>query len=771
MAFDLHSLLLGAAWSSALCVVVCCLIWHQHRDRMKGVGCWLGHFAFQFFGMVLLLASPYVPEWRLAVAGSVCMVGGLYLLHAGCDRFFGLQHANRAGSGVALFFVAAQVFFTTMEDQEQYRNIAVSLASAFFGLSMALSAYRARGQEKNHGVLVLFMGIMLAFAEFNALQGLADVLLPVIHFGPNAGRAAAVAQVLVFQLFSLAVLMNLMMLVNQRLVASLQRELQDKDQALAALHDAQLSLKESQRQTQDALRSRGEFVARMSHELLTPINAVLGMAYLGLNAQPSARVADYLQKIRQAGGHLMGVVNDVLNFSVIDSGKLHLEPSDFELIQVLNNAVQLAQERAHVRGLELHRELDRGLPRYVHGDALCIGRIIINFLDNAIKFTEQGHVILRVTNRGAVAGQTGMVRLRVEVSDTGVGLTPEQTGRLFTSFEQADTSNSRRYGGTGLGLVISKQLAELMGGAVGVDSEFGLGSTFWCELPLREITRLETSEEFAQPEHAVQTHRLTGLQVLVVDDSVFNLEVTRGMLEQAGAQVITATDGEQGLNFMRAVAFDCVLMDMQMPVMDGLTATRLIRQDPALASTLVIGLTANTYREHRLQCLEAGMNTVLSKAIEPAQLVSTIVEFLVRLERLSDSCAHPGVTEPPASGQLSPQEEWSPDELEKFVGSNANIQRRLLERYLSEAKRLCETLNTQQTACDWKGMGDSAHTLKSSSKAVGAQPLAQLCQALEEAGRQEDAVRCSPLHGEIQASFSRVKVLISAKLQGAAAQA
>ena len=520
------------------------------------------------------------------------------------------------------------------------------------------------------------------------------------------------------------------------------------------LESQRVQLQQSQQQVRDASRSRGDFLARMSHELLTPIHQVLGMAHLALGAQPSPKVAEYLHKIRQAGGHLMGVVNDVLNFAVVDSGQLQLECSDFSLDQVLNNAVQLTQERAHERGLELHREVDRNLPRYVHGDALCIGQIILNYLNNAIKFTEQGHIILRVLRCDTDASVPTGVRLRFEVSDTGIGLSAEQIARLFASFEQVETSNNRRFGGTGLGLATSKQLAQLMGGDVGVVSEAGLGSTFWLEAPLREVANLPgLGRDAGQP---AADDALSGLQILVVDDSAFNLEVTRAILEQSGAQVMTATDGAQAVSVMRAVAFDCVLMDMQMPIMDGLAATRAIRQDPALAKTLVIGLTANTYREHRAQCLDAGMHSVLSKAIEPAQLVATILDFLARLGRLSDR---------PRAGAEQPVVEWVPDELEKFVGTNPATQQRLLGRYVAEGERLCAVMVTQQHRGDWLGIGESAHSLKSSSKAVGALPLAQWCQQLEEAGRQGDGAQCIRLLADIQAGFVRVQALIQARLQ------
>ncbi len=551
---------------------------------------------------------------------------------------------------------------------------------------------------------------------------------------------SVIAAVLVLQLVCLSVVLLWALRFGQR---------QADD-----LHAVRKELLQSRQRLQNASQNRGEFLARMSHALLTPLHGILGHTHQALAAQPNPKMAAYLRHIQQAGGELMEAVNAVHNFAVIDAGLWQLELGDFELHQVLKNAVQLVQERAHARGLKLHRELDRNLPRYVHGDALCIGQIVLNYLNNAIQFTEQGHIVVRVLNQGAVVGQNDGVRLRFEVSDTGVGLTPAQMERLFSTCKCVEGAHHRRVDGAGLGLATARQLAQMMGGEVGVQSQVGLGSTFWLELPLRQVDMPTGAVRPGRvPSHA---DGLTGLQILVVDDSLFNLEVTRDALEQAGALVMTATDGEQALGIMRTVAFDCVLMDLQMPHLDGLAATRLIRQDSALASTLVIGLTAHSYREHRAACLDAGMHTVLTKATEPAQLVATILDFLERLGRLRDRA-------PPVAPQAPA--EWLPGELEKFVGTNMATQQRLLGRYLTEGERLCAVMATQQQSADWHGVGESAHSLKSSSKAVGAMPLAQRCQELEEAGRTNDEVACQRLLPEVQAGFLRVQALIQARLQ------
>jgi len=378
-----------------------------------------------------------------------------------------------------------------------------------------------------------------------------------------------------------------------------------------------------------AKRSRGEFLSNMSHEIRTPMNAVMGMVYLALHGNPDVQQREYLEKIQTAGGHLLGLISDILDFSKIDAGKLDLEMGDFQLQQVFENVVHLTEGRAREKGLHLHIDVQEGLPANLRGDALRLGQVIINYVNNAIKFTHSGTVTLRVLALGTEGDAEDPTRhtLRFEVQDTGIGLSPEQQQRLFQSFEQADNSITRRYGGTGLGLAICKQLAALMGGEVGVQSTLGVGSTFWVTARLQRA-----ADDYAAPLAAqyadADGHTLQGRHMLVVDDNAFNLDVAQGVLEEVGVEVMLANDGEEALRLLREFAFDCVLMDMRMPVMDGLQATRAIRSDARLSGMVVVGLTANADADDHALCLESGMDVVLTKPFDPAQLFTTLAQYL-----------------------------------------------------------------------------------------------------------------------------------------------
>jgi len=478
-----------------------------------------------------------------------------------------------------------------------------------------------------------------------------------------------------------------------------------------------------------AKRSRGEFLANMSHEIRTPMNAVMGMVYLALRADPSPQQREYLEKIQTAGGHLMGIISDILDFSKIDAGKLELDAADFDLERVLQNILQMTEGRARDKGLALRLEMDSRVRRHVRGDSLRLGQILINYVNNAIKFTEAGSVVVRMLRTDDDG--PGFL-LRFEVQDTGIGLDEEQISRMFQSFEQGDNSTTRRFGGTGLGLAISKQLANLMQGEVGVTSKPGVGSTFWFTARLQEATGVVPSPTATtRPEVALQT--LVDKCVLVVDDSDFNLDVAQGVLEDVGVQVVLAADGAQALARMRAQHFDAVLMDMHMPVMDGLEATRLICADPALAATPVIGLTANASRDDHAKCLDAGMRAVLTKPIDPEQLFATLADHLSAEQGSPQPVAVPAV----AVAQVD-LAVWDAAVLQRTVGANVAIHRKLLLRFLHDARELHVAIDRAVAQGRYKDAADHAHKLKSSARTVGAMRLGASCQALEDASRAGD---------------------------------
>jgi len=374
---------------------------------------------------------------------------------------------------------------------------------------------------------------------------------------------------------------------------------------------------------EEASRSKGEFLANMSHEIRTPMNAIIGLAHLVLKTELAPRQRDYLLKMRKSGEHLLGIINDVLDFSKIEAGMLDIEKAEFELQELRDNVTGLLAEKCAAKGLKLAFDIDPGVPARLVGDSLRLGQVLINFANNAVKFTERGEVAIAASIEERSEQD---VLLRFAVRDTGIGLTEEQRGRLFRSFQQADSSTTRKFGGTGLGLAICKKLAQLMGGEVGVSSEVGVGSTFWFSARLAASTRESHCE--LPPALCANLAAVRGARILLVEDNDINQIVATELLQDAGVVVDIAENGQVALDRIDAGRYDLVLMDMQMPVMGGVCATREIRRLPRHRNLPIVAMTANAMTQDRQRCLEAGMNDFLSKPIEPDEMWAILLKWL-----------------------------------------------------------------------------------------------------------------------------------------------
>ena len=562
------------------------------------------------------------------------------------------------------------------------------------------------------------------------------------------------------------------------LSANLEHQVQDRTQQLTA---QTLALQQAKERAEEATSSKSQFLANMSHEIRTPINAVIGMSYLALKTSLNERQRDYLQKIQRSAQHLLGILNDILDFSKVEAGKLGIEVIDFDLDQVLQNLSTVISEKAAGKGLELVISTERDVPMQLRGDPLRLGQILINYANNAIKFTAHGEVMIRARLMERSANE---VLLRFEVQDTGIGLTPAQIATLFQSFSQADQSTSRKFGGTGLGLAISKSLAELMGGAVGVDSIPGEGSQFWftarlgigaaaaplappaiargcrvlvvddnvhaaqvladllqrlgfdaawvddgtlalqalrqsdaagqpfevllsdwvmpqmsgrellqavADLPLSRMPRCAVVTAYGREEiqadvsalgsHAILTkpvgasvlldamlrllgqpilaspapepdgtegfkEALSGFHVLLAEDNDLNQEIACELLREVGVTVDIACDGRAAVRMVQQGPYDLVLMDMQMPEMDGIEATQEIRKSVPSLRLPIVAMTANAMPSDRERCMAAGMDDFLSKPIDPKLLWQGLRERLagrtpVLAGRIADEGAAP----------------------------------------------------------------------------------------------------------------------------------
>lgn len=383
-----------------------------------------------------------------------------------------------------------------------------------------------------------------------------------------------------------------------------------------------------------ANRAKSTFLSNMSHELRTPMNAIMGMAGLALRRTDDPKLKDQLGKIDDASKHLLHIINDILDISKIEAERLHLEHKDFQVGAVIERALSLVQQRAVEKGIGIRIDLAAGLGgTTVNGDSLRLGQVLLNLAGNAIKFTGAGGT---VTLRARQIDETpGEVTLHWEVQDTGIGISEQDQRRLFTAFEQADGSTTRRFGGTGLGLAISKRLVMMMGGEIGVTSSPDQGSTFWFTVRLGKGVQGsgESPSVSRRPADDLLLDGHAGRRVLLAEDEPINREVLRGLLEDVGLVIDLATDGAEAVDLARQNRYDLILMDVQMPRLNGIDAARAIRQDSLNTATPILATTANAFEEDRQNCLDAGMDDHIGKPIDPALLYETVLTWMDRASR------------------------------------------------------------------------------------------------------------------------------------------
>ncbi|MDY7114995.1 ATP-binding protein [Halomonas sp. SSL-5] len=536
-------------------------------------------------------------------------------------------------------------------------------------------------------------------------------------------------------LYGLLLVLILAMSFAALLVAMmLFREARDNAAARRDLETLSHKLQATARRAESASRAKSEFLATVSHEIRTPLNGVIGMSDLLLEEPLEEHAREYAATIHDSANLLLGLINELLDFSKIEAGRLDLEYQPLSLAALVEGSVSIFAARAESRGIRLEARLSEALPPWVMGDPARLRQVLLNLVSNAVKFTAQGRVVLE-------ASLEDDETLRLEVRDSGCGIPAEQRERIFEPFRQGDASTARRFGGTGLGLAISRRLIDAMGGSIDMQSEPGVGSRFWCLLPL--VPAAEPAQAAAAGR--VELGQPQGARLLVVEDNPVNQRVAQAMLERLGCRVSLAESGEAALALTERRHFDLIFMDVQMPGMDGLEVTRRLRRRHGWAAGVpIVAMTAGGPGGEQARCLAAGMNGYLTKPL----LQEALLEVLSRHLGGATPASVPAVT----MSQETLVDAWILDSLLDSLGESGLVP--MVALYRDQAEAHLAQLDSALAAGDAGGMRHAAHQLKGESASLGAVKVAGLAARLERLAVEEALAAARPALQELHACLA-----------------
>jgi two-component system, sensor histidine kinase and response regulator len=535
------------------------------------------------------------------------------------------------------------------------------------------------------------------------------------------------------------------------------RDITQRKRAEAEQNRLALQLQRQNVELEKASRVKSEFLANMSHEIRTPMNAVINLSRLCLGTPLQPEQRDYVEKVHGAARSLLRIIDDILDFSKLEAGKLTVESIPFRLDQVFENLSNLTATAARDKGLELKFELHVDASRALLGDPLRLGQVLLNLVSNAIKFTEGGEIVV---SAHSIGGNDAVADVEFTVRDTGIGMSADQCARIFQSFSQADASTTRRYGGTGLGLTISKQLVGLMGGTIATRSALGEGSTFTFTACFGRAADQASSsaQAMAQSDWLIQcAEGIRGALVLVVEDNRLNQQIAREWLTRAGLSVTIANNGLECLELLERTTFDAVLMDLQMPVLDGIEATRAIRGRLNLRGLPIIAMTANALAGDQQRCLDVGMDDYVPKPIDPARLLQALAKWIKPATR----GAAPTLVQSRSLAVADAQWPQSLPGLDlKVALKNVDDDREFLRSLLLDFAR--DHANdavevAQALACgDTESARRIAHTLKGIAATFGASALHGAALALEMKLKAAEGSDYQPLLNAVASALGRV---------------